>query len=189
MHPRRRDKNWTALSSGPWKIRKGAAAPFRTAIDSASQRFVTVRQVFPDGPAPKSRLSRHFGGGPFPVRRLPGLAGAVLMDTAPLSKRFNFEVSYHGSKALSTVIPESGRKFVQFVREKQRKFRCLWIWYDTANKAWRAQEDLAVQTLELSILDWIQAHLRCEFLDAVLPAISWTCNHGEIWILLAACCC
>jgi len=44
-----------------------------------------------------------------------------------------------------------------------------------------------VQTLEFLILDWIQANLRCEFLDAVLPAISWTCNHGEIWILLAAC--
>ena len=42
-----------------------------------------------------------------------------------------------------------------------------------------------MQTLELTILDWIQAHLRCGFLDAVLPAISWTCNHGELWILLA----
>ena len=39
---------------------------------------------------------------------------------------------------------------------------------------------------ELAALDWIQAHLRCGFLDAVLPWISWTCNHGEIWILLAA---
>ena len=35
--------------------------------------------------------SRHFGGGPFPVRRLPGLAGAVLMNAAPLSERSNFE--------------------------------------------------------------------------------------------------
>ena len=39
--------------------------------------------------------------------------------------------------------------------------------------------------MELFILDWIQAHLRCGFLDAVLPIISWTANHGEIWILLA----
>ena len=39
--------------------------------------------------------------------------------------------------------------------------------------------------MELAILDWIQTHLRCEFLDAVLPAISWTCNHGELWIVLA----
>ena len=38
--------------------------------------------------------------------------------------------------------------------------------------------------MEFAILDWIQAHLRCGFLDAVLPAISWTSNHGEIWILL-----
>jgi len=43
-----------------------------------------------------------------------------------------------------------------------------------------------MQTAELAVLDWIQAHLRCGFLDAVLPWISWTCNHGEIWILLAA---
>lgn len=42
-----------------------------------------------------------------------------------------------------------------------------------------------MQTMELTILDWIQTHLRCGFLDAVLPVISWTCNHGEIWILLA----
>ena len=42
-----------------------------------------------------------------------------------------------------------------------------------------------IQTLELAILDWIQLHLRCGFLDVVLPAISWTANHGEIWILLA----
>ena len=42
-----------------------------------------------------------------------------------------------------------------------------------------------MQTMELFILDWIQAHLRCGFLDAVLPIISWTANHGEIWILLA----
>ena len=41
--------------------------------------------------------------------------------------------------------------------------------------------------MELFILDWIQDHLRCGFLDAVLPAISWTCNHGELWIVLAAC--
>ena len=42
-----------------------------------------------------------------------------------------------------------------------------------------------MQNFELAILDWIQANIRCEFLDVVLPAISWTCNHGELWILLA----
>ena len=42
-----------------------------------------------------------------------------------------------------------------------------------------------MQTAELAILDWIQFHVRCDFLDAVLPAISWTANHGEIWIALA----
>ena len=44
-----------------------------------------------------------------------------------------------------------------------------------------------MQTVELCILDWIQAHFRCAFLDHVLPAVSWTSNHGEIWILLAFC--
>lgn len=43
-----------------------------------------------------------------------------------------------------------------------------------------------MQAFELAILDWIQANLRCGFLDAVMPAISWTANHGEVWILLAA---
>lgn len=41
--------------------------------------------------------------------------------------------------------------------------------------------------MEFAILDWIQAHLRCGFLDAVLPVISWTSNHGEVWILLTVC--
>lgn len=41
-----------------------------------------------------------------------------------------------------------------------------------------------MQTAELAILDWIQLHLRCDFLDAVLPFISRLCDHGEVWILL-----
>lgn len=43
-----------------------------------------------------------------------------------------------------------------------------------------------MQAAELAILDWIQANLRCGFLDGVLPFISALCNHGEVWILLAA---
>lgn len=43
-----------------------------------------------------------------------------------------------------------------------------------------------MQQLELGILDWIQANLRCGALDILMPALSWTCNHGEIWIVLAA---
>ena len=43
-----------------------------------------------------------------------------------------------------------------------------------------------MQQLELGILDWIQANLRCSALDILMPALSWTCNHGEIWIVLAA---
>ena len=43
-----------------------------------------------------------------------------------------------------------------------------------------------MQAAELATLNWIQLHLRCELLDAVLPAISRTADHGELWILLAA---
>lgn len=41
-----------------------------------------------------------------------------------------------------------------------------------------------MQAAELAVLDWLQAHLRCDFLDAVMPWISRICDHGEIWILL-----
>jgi len=43
-----------------------------------------------------------------------------------------------------------------------------------------------VRKLEFAILNWIQAHLRGEFLDGLLPAFSRTADHGEIWILSAA---
>lgn len=43
-----------------------------------------------------------------------------------------------------------------------------------------------MQSFEFAILNWIQMHLRCNFMDTVMPAISWTANHGEVWILLAA---
>lgn len=43
-----------------------------------------------------------------------------------------------------------------------------------------------MQTMELAILDWVQANLRCGFLDTVLPVITRLSDHGEIWILLAA---
>ena len=47
------------------------------AIDSASQRnFVTVRQIFSAEPAVEARAYfQHFGGAPFPPRRLHDLAG------------------------------------------------------------------------------------------------------------------
>ena len=42
-----------------------------------------------------------------------------------------------------------------------------------------------MQSFELSILDFIQNHLRCSFLDALLPPITHLADHGEVWILLA----
>ena len=47
------------------------------------------------------------------------------------------------------------------------------------------KEVFPLQTVELSILDWLQIHLRCGVLDAVMPAVSRICDHGEVWILLA----
>lgn len=47
-------------------------------------------------------------------------------------------------------------------------------------------EEIYMQSAELAILDQIQLHLRCGLLDAALPVVSWTCNHGELWIILAA---
>lgn len=43
-----------------------------------------------------------------------------------------------------------------------------------------------MQAMELAILDWIQAHLRCGPLDVLLPSISHLADHGEVWIVLAA---
>ena len=40
--------------------------------------------------------------------------------------------------------------------------------------------------MELALLDWIQLHLRCGFLDWLMPLVSGLSDHGEIWILLAA---
>lgn len=43
-----------------------------------------------------------------------------------------------------------------------------------------------MRNAELVILDWIQLHLRCGFLDRLMPFVSGLANHGEIWILFAA---
>ena len=47
------------------------------------------------------------------------------------------------------------------------------------------KEVFPLQTVELYVLDWLQIHLRCGVLDAVMPAVSRICDHGEVWILLA----
>lgn len=40
---------------------------------------------------------------------------------------------------------------------------------------------------DLPILDWIAAHLRCGFLDAVMPVITVLGNGGMVWIAAALC--
>lgn len=42
-----------------------------------------------------------------------------------------------------------------------------------------------ITEVDLSILDWIQAHLRCGFLDHAVPAVTMLGEAGWIWILLA----
>lgn len=42
-----------------------------------------------------------------------------------------------------------------------------------------------MQAFEFSILDWIQLHCRSGVLDALMPALSRICDHGEVWIALA----
>ena len=37
---------------------------------------------------------------------------------------------------------------------------------------------------DLPILDWIAAHLHCDFLDAVMPVITALANAGIFWIAL-----
>lgn len=39
---------------------------------------------------------------------------------------------------------------------------------------------------DFAILDWIQLHLRCGFLDFLAPRITALGDHGFFWILLAA---
>ncbi len=43
-----------------------------------------------------------------------------------------------------------------------------------------------ITNLDLTILDWIQAHLRCGFLDHIVPWITMLGEAGWLWILLAA---
>ena len=42
-----------------------------------------------------------------------------------------------------------------------------------------------MQQTELTTLDWMQRHLRCDALDAFFPWFTALTNHGEIWIVLA----
>ena len=42
-----------------------------------------------------------------------------------------------------------------------------------------------MQAIEFALLNWVQTHLRCDFLDAVVPPFSALANHGELWIALA----
>ena len=48
------------------------------------------------------------------------------------------------------------------------------------------KESRAVQELEFALLDLIQTYLKTDWLDALVPAFTRLCDHGELWIVLAA---
>jgi undecaprenyl-diphosphatase len=50
----------------------------------------------------------------------------------------------------------------------------------------RRKEGNALQVLEFAVLDGIRSVLRCDLMDMLMTAVSAICNHGEVWILLAA---
>lgn len=43
---------------------------------------------------------------------------------------------------------------------------------------------LALSQAELGILDWISVHCHTEFLDTVMPVITWFGDKGLLWIIL-----
>ena len=45
--------------------------------------------------------------------------------------------------------------------------------------------NMLAECFDLPILDWIQAHLQCGFLDAVMPVITLFGEHGLFWIICA----
>lgn len=40
--------------------------------------------------------------------------------------------------------------------------------------------------MEFRVLQWIQANMRCRFLDALMPLVSAMGNGGVVWLLAAA---
>lgn len=43
----------------------------------------------------------------------------------------------------------------------------------------------AITKMDFTILNWIQDHLKCEFLDKFLPAVTFLGDHGWFFIALA----
>ena len=118
------------------------------------------------------------------------------MDPAPLSQRSNFEGILSRSCGPVNTIPGKGGKICIFCGGFFLGNAAL-LWYNNRDlrilfsrggaAACRQEEDeRGEESMELAILDWVQANLRCGFLDAVLPVITRLSDHGEIWILLAA---
>ncbi len=44
-----------------------------------------------------------------------------------------------------------------------------------------------LQAIDNAIVLFVRNNLQCEFLDTLMPAVSWLGNSGFLWILLALC--
>ena len=107
--------------------------------------FVTVRQIFSDGPAGGNRaISSHFGGAPFRPLRPPGLAMGYWCDPRLYpNERFNLWWYYHAGNALSSTT-EKNQKICAFrqnwgwcTRQKWTIWKLFWKFaegYDTMDK-------------------------------------------------------
>lgn len=42
-----------------------------------------------------------------------------------------------------------------------------------------------ITEMDLGVLEWIRVNLQCEFLDAVMPVITFLCDGGWFWIAMA----
>ena len=78
--------------------------PVRIVIDSASQKLVTVRQIFSDDPAPQTQASAALRRSPLSSPAAAWPCEKVLLNPAPLSRRFSFSTSYHSKLFLSIPI-------------------------------------------------------------------------------------
>ena len=86
-----KNKNWIALISDP-TVMATYIVLLRYCFDSASQRFVTVRQILSDDPARKIQAFSLLRRSPLSVPADAWPYREVLMNTAPLSERFNFSL-------------------------------------------------------------------------------------------------
>lgn len=61
----------------------------------------------------------------------------------------------------------------------------MYIWYTGTIKKQEECYLNLITTFDHGILNWIQLHVRCDFLDSIMPWITNLGEAGAIWILIA----